>query len=88
MASGIGRSCGRRCQAGENDGCCQHRFPELASFAAQLEEKKASYSPEARQRLVADLRAQYAELGTEVPPAVAANLDLLARDTTFTITTG
>jgi bacillithiol biosynthesis cysteine-adding enzyme BshC len=65
-----------------------HRFPELASFAAQIEEKKASYSPEARQRLVADLHAQYAELGTEVPPAVAANLELLARDTTFTITTG
>lgn len=65
-----------------------HRFPELASFPAQIEEKKASYSPEARQRLVADLRAQYAELGTEVPPAVVANLALLARDTTFTITTG
>jgi len=65
-----------------------HRFPELASFPAQLAEKKAAYSPEARQKLVADLRAQYAELGTEVPGAVAANLDLLARDTTFTITTG
>jgi bacillithiol biosynthesis cysteine-adding enzyme BshC len=65
-----------------------HRRPELAAFQAQLDEKKASYSPEARQRLVADLRAQYAELGTEVPPTVAANLDLLARDTTFTITTG
>jgi bacillithiol biosynthesis cysteine-adding enzyme BshC len=65
-----------------------HRRPELAAFAAQLEEKKATYSPEARQRLVADLRAQYAELGGAVPPAVAANLDLLARDTTFTITTG
>ncbi|QKG58111.1 bacillithiol biosynthesis cysteine-adding enzyme BshC [Hymenobacter sp. BRD128] len=65
-----------------------HRFPELASFTAQIEEKRASYSPEARQRLVADLRAQYAELGGEVPPAVAANLELLARDTTFTITTG
>jgi bacillithiol biosynthesis cysteine-adding enzyme BshC len=55
-----------------------HRRPELAAFAAQLEEKKATYSPE----------AQYAELGGAVPPAVAANLDLLARDTTFTITTG
>ena len=65
-----------------------HRRPELAAFQTQIEEKKAAYSPEARQRLVADLRAQYAELGGEVPPAVAANLDLLARDTTFTITTG
>jgi len=65
-----------------------NRRPELAAFEAQIAEKQAAYSPEARQRLVADLRAQYAELGGEVPPAVAANLDLLARDTTFTITTG
>jgi bacillithiol biosynthesis cysteine-adding enzyme BshC len=65
-----------------------HRRPELAAFRAQIEEKQAAYSPEARQRLVADLRAQYAELGGAVPPAVAANLDLLAKDTTFTITTG
>jgi bacillithiol biosynthesis cysteine-adding enzyme BshC len=65
-----------------------NRRPELAAFQAQIEEKQAAYSPEARQRLVADLRAQYAELGGEVPPAVAANLDLLAKDTTFTITTG
>ncbi|MGI4864515.1 MAG: bacillithiol biosynthesis cysteine-adding enzyme BshC [Janthinobacterium lividum] len=65
-----------------------HRRPELAAFQMQLEEKRAAYSPEARQRLVADLRAQYAELGGEVPTAVASNLDLLARDTTFTITTG
>jgi bacillithiol biosynthesis cysteine-adding enzyme BshC len=65
-----------------------HRRPELVALRAQLDEKQAAYPPEARQRLVADLRAQYAELGGEVPPAVAANLDLLARDTTFTITTG
>jgi hypothetical protein len=26
-----------------------HRFPELASFPAQLAEKKAAYPPEARQ---------------------------------------
>ena len=65
-----------------------HRRPELAAFRAQIDEKKAAYPPEARQRLVADLRAQYAELGEAVPPAVTANLDLLARNTTFTITTG
>ncbi len=65
-----------------------HRFPELGAFRAQIDEKKAAYPPQARQRLVADLRAQYAELGEPVPPAVAANLDLLAKDTTFTITTG
>ncbi len=65
-----------------------NRRPEIAAFQAQIEEKQAAYSPEARQRLVADLGAQYAELGGEVPPAVAANLALLAKDTTFTITTG
>ena len=67
-----------------------NRRPELAAFAAQIKEKQASYSPEMRQRLVADLRAQYAELGgpQDTPPAVAANLDLLARATTFTVTTG
>ncbi len=70
-----------------------HRRPELAAFPAQIAEKQAAYPPEMRQRLVADLRAQYAELGgpngaDAVSPVVAANLDLLARDTTFTITTG
>ena len=65
-----------------------HRRPELAAFAAQIEEKQAAYPPEMRERLVADLRAQYAELGADTPPTVAANLDLLARDTTFTVTTG
>ena len=64
------------------------RRPELAAFQAQIEEKQAAYPPEMRQRLVADLRAQYAELGPTPPPAVATNLDLLARDTTFTVTTG
>ena len=65
-----------------------HRWPALKNFEAQIAEKTASYSPEARQRLVADLRAQYAELGGTPLPAVATNLELLARDTTFTITTG
>ena len=65
-----------------------NRRPELAAFPAQIAEKQAAYPPQMRQRLVADLRAQYAELGGAVLPAVAANLDLLAHDTTFTITTG
>ncbi|SNR52501.1 bacillithiol biosynthesis cysteine-adding enzyme BshC [Hymenobacter mucosus] len=64
-----------------------HRFPKLEEFAAQLAEKKAAYSPEARQRLVSALRAQYAAQPA-VHPAVQANLDLLAQETTFTITTG
>jgi len=64
-----------------------HRFPTLDAFAAQLEEKQAAYSAQDRQRLVTALRAQYATL-PDVHPAVAANLDLLEKDTTFTITTG
>lgn len=63
-----------------------HRWPALEKFAAQIEEKRATYSPEARQRLVGALRAQYA--AGEVPAAVAANIDLLEKDTTFTVTTG
>ena len=66
-----------------------HRFPTLDNFAAQIEEKRAAYSTEARQRLVTDLRAQYADLRLDaLPPTVAANLELLSRDTTFTVTTG
>lgn len=64
-----------------------HRFPALDEFAAQIEEKRASYIPEARQRLVAALREQYAALPA-VHPAVQANIDLLDKETTFTITTG
>ncbi|MBW3131195.1 bacillithiol biosynthesis cysteine-adding enzyme BshC [Hymenobacter profundi] len=63
-----------------------HRFPTLENFAAQLKEKQAAYSPEARQRLVETLREQYT--GLEIHPAVQASIDLLAKDTTFTITTG
>ena len=62
-----------------------HRFPTLENFAAQLQEKQAAYSPAARQRLVAALRAQY---GPGPVAAIGANIELLERDTTFTITTG
>ena len=64
-----------------------HRPPTLAAFGDQLAEKKASYDAAARQRLVASLQAQYAALPA-ILTAVQANLDLLARDTTFTVTTG
>ncbi len=62
-----------------------NRWPSLENFAAQLEEKKAAYSPEARQRLVSALRDQY---GPAPAPAIEASLQLLARPTTFTVTTG
>ncbi len=65
------------------------RAPLLASFKEQISEKQASYDTASRQRLVTALRAQYAALPPEqVPAAVQANLDLLERDTTFTVTTG
>ena len=63
-----------------------HRFPSLENFAAQIEEKQASYSPDARQRLVAALREQYA--ASDAPAAVAANIELLTQPNTFTVTTG
>jgi len=62
-----------------------NRWPALENFAAQIEEKQVSYSPEARQRLVAALREQY---GSSPAPTIEANLQLLAQDTTFTVTTG
>ena len=64
-----------------------HRFPALENFAAQIEEKKATYTPEARKRLVAALRDQYG-LAPEPEPAIEANLLLLSEPTTFTVTTG
>ncbi|MDQ2770369.1 MAG: bacillithiol biosynthesis cysteine-adding enzyme BshC [Bacteroidota bacterium] len=66
-----------------------HRFPTLENVAAQIEEKKAAYSPEARQRLVAALRAQYAGgAPAAAPAAVQASIALLSQDSTFTVTTG
>jgi bacillithiol biosynthesis cysteine-adding enzyme BshC len=62
-----------------------NRWPALENFAAQIAEKQASYSLEARQRLVAALQAQYAGAA---PAAVAANIELLAQESTFTVTTG
>ena len=64
-----------------------HRFPALENFAAQIEEKKAAYSPEARKRLVSALRDQYG-LAPEPEPAIEASLLLLGEPTTFTVTTG
>lgn len=64
-----------------------HRFPDVEEFALQIEEKRQHYTPEARQRLVTALRAQYAAL-PQGHPAVQANIDLLAKETTFTVTTG
>ena len=64
-----------------------HRFPALENFAAQIEEKKTTYTPEARKRLVAALRDQYG-LAPGPEPAIEASLLLLGEPTTFTVTTG
>ncbi|WP_345125416.1 bacillithiol biosynthesis cysteine-adding enzyme BshC [Hymenobacter antarcticus] len=64
-----------------------HRFPSLENFAAQIEEKKAVYTPEARKRLVAALRDQYG-MAPEPEPAIENNILLLGEPTTFTVTTG
>ena len=62
-----------------------HRFPTVENIAAQITEKQAAYSPEARQRLLAALHDQY---GPAHAPAIAASLQLLGEPTTFTVTTG
>ena len=64
-----------------------NRWPSLENFAAQIEEKKASYTPQARKRLVAALRDQYG-FAPDPEPAIEASLLLLAEPTTFTVTTG
>ncbi len=66
-----------------------HRWPEIGAFGEQLAEKGAAYSAGSRATLVAELRRQYAERLGEAPhPTLVANLDRLARPTTFTVTTG
>lgn len=59
-------------------------FPVLESFESQIEAKKASFQN--RKVLHDALIKQYADL--EVHPKVAQNLDKLAADNCFTITTG
>lgn len=63
-----------------------NRSPSLENFAAQIEEKKASYSPENRATLVTALRQQYQDIA--LSKSVEKNLKLLEEDNTFTVTTG
>lgn len=62
-----------------------HRFPELKSFKAQLEEKNV-FTSEKREVLVKTLKNQYKSV--KISPETAENIDLLEKNTTFTITTG
>tara|TARA_R100001369_G_scaffold36196_2_gene61559 strand:- start:3306 stop:4916 length:1611 start_codon:yes stop_codon:yes gene_type:complete len=63
-----------------------NRFPNLENFKAQMEEKKASFTLEKRRILVDVLKTQYQ--GLELTESVSANLDLLLKEDTFTVTTG
>ncbi|GLB50634.1 bacillithiol biosynthesis cysteine-adding enzyme BshC [Neptunitalea lumnitzerae] len=62
------------------------RFPKLENFKGQIEEKASSYSQEHREVLVNALNHQYKNL--EVSEATQHHIDLLADNTTFTVTTG
>lgn len=63
-----------------------HRFPKIESFKAQIEEKQKSFSLENRSVLVTSLQEQYQEF--DVSEATKKHIDLLKKETTFTITTG
>ncbi|MGB3588229.1 MAG: bacillithiol biosynthesis cysteine-adding enzyme BshC [Tunicatimonas sp.] len=61
-----------------------HRPPQLASFSEQLAEKQ--FSAEQRSTLVAVLQQQYQSIDSSA--AVTENIQGLADDKTFTVTTG
>ena len=63
-----------------------NRFPTLKSFKAQLEEKQQSYPQEFRNVLVNQLLSQCKHINTSA--LTVQNIQLLAKNTTFTITTG
>ncbi|WP_031427820.1 bacillithiol biosynthesis cysteine-adding enzyme BshC [Flavimarina sp. Hel_I_48] len=62
-----------------------HRSAEIESFKAQIKEKK-SFTAENRQILVKTLQNQYKSI--KISQKTAENIDLLEKDSTFTITTG
>ncbi|WP_299261248.1 bacillithiol biosynthesis cysteine-adding enzyme BshC [uncultured Aquimarina sp.] len=63
-----------------------HRFPKLDNFKDQLQEKQQSFPSENRVVLKTSLFSQYKNVN--ISEATQKNLDLLDKDTTFTITTG
>lgn len=63
-----------------------HRFPTLANFKAQLEEKQENYNPEYRTVLADTLQQQYNNINTS--DLTQHNINLLRKDNTFTVTTG
>jgi bacillithiol synthase len=63
----------------------QRPFHSFSDLTEQAKLKQSAYSPETRRVLVQTLRDQ---LGNEISEQQRQNLDLLAGDNTFTITTG
>lgn len=63
-----------------------NRFPNLENFKDQITEKQENFPVENRKLLVAELENQY--LNFNISQKTQDNLQLLKKDTTFTITTG
>ncbi|WP_299335889.1 bacillithiol biosynthesis cysteine-adding enzyme BshC [uncultured Psychroserpens sp.] len=63
-----------------------HRYPNLENFKDQISEKQQSFSSENRKVLVQSLKRQYKTVA--VSETTTKHINLLADDTTFTITTG
>jgi bacillithiol biosynthesis cysteine-adding enzyme BshC len=63
-----------------------NRFPNLENFKDQIAEKQQNFPVENRKLLVAELENQY--LNFNISQKTLDNLQLLKKDTTFTITTG
>ncbi|MBQ4820283.1 bacillithiol biosynthesis cysteine-adding enzyme BshC [Aquimarina sp. MMG016] len=63
-----------------------NRFPKLENFKAQIEEKQQSFSDAKREVLVKSLHNQYQ--GFSVSDLTIEHIELLKKNTTFTVTTG
>lgn len=63
-----------------------NRFPSLAAFEGQIQDKETSFKSESRIVLHNVLRDQYKDL--TLSPSVDKNIDSLKENNTFTITTG
>jgi bacillithiol biosynthesis cysteine-adding enzyme BshC len=63
-----------------------NNYPDLKGFKKQLEEKRLSFRPKPRTILVESLKNQYKDLNTS--NKVKANIQLLQKENTFTVTTG
>src|SRR5690606_35493678 len=63
-----------------------HRFPSVSAFSEQIDEKKKSFPASNRAVLADVIQQQYT--GLTLTDNVKNNISLLAKDTTFTVTTG